>query len=66
MFKAYGEKHSAAIGTVSIPAPFGYLADLQDIKNAKVMEMKNNLIDRAANVLPHQGKALDAMQQLAN
>jgi hypothetical protein len=66
MFKAYGEKHSAAIGTVSIPAPFGYLADLQDIKNSKVMDMKSALIERVADTLPHQGKALAAMEQMAN
>lgn len=64
-FDAYGQTKDVSLGNVTVPAPFGYLADLQDMKNKKVDDMKAKMIKKIEAKLPYQGKALEAMQAMA-
>lgn len=40
------------LGDVTIPAPFGYLADLSDMKEKKMEDMKSKIADRVASLIP--------------
>lgn len=40
------------LGDVTIPAPFGYLADLSDMKEKKMQDMKSKVADRIASLVP--------------
>lgn len=40
------------LGTVTVPAPFGYLADLSDMKEEKMEDMKSKVADRIASLIP--------------
>lgn len=45
-FHYKGDDKSVVISTVTIPAPFGYLADVSDMKEKKMQDLKSMLVDR--------------------
>lgn len=48
----YNDDWSAvSLGTHTIPAPFGYLADLSDMKEKKMQDLQSKLVDRVASLL---------------
>ena len=64
-FKYKDDKKSIAIGTITIPAPFGYLADLSDMKEDKMQDLEENIKDKISGFLPIDQEMLEALQSLA-
>lgn len=58
-----GESSAVSLGTQKIPAPFGYLADLSDMKEEKMQKLKSKAVDRLASVLGPYGDAIKKAQE---
>lgn len=58
-----GDSSAVSLGTKTIPAPFGYLADLSDMKEKKMEEVKSKLVKRAASVLGEYSEVIEKAQQ---
>ncbi|TRW49456.1 hypothetical protein FM042_00905 [Aliidiomarina halalkaliphila] len=50
-------------GTQTIPAPFGYLADVSDMKEKKMQDLKAKLADRVISLLGDYGDMIETAQQ---
>ena len=62
-FHYKGKWKSANLATQTIPAPFGYLADLSDMKDKKMEQLKSKLVDRLVSVLGPYGDMVKQAQQ---
>ncbi|WP_296714691.1 hypothetical protein [Tistrella sp.] len=49
-FKYKGDTKEVSLGTQTVPAPFGYLADLSDMKEKKMQDLQSKVVDRIASV----------------
>ena len=49
-FHYSGEDSAVSLGSVTVPAPFGYLADVSDMKEKKMQDLTSNLVDRIASL----------------
>ncbi len=49
-FDYSGETHAVSLGTVTVPAPFGYLADLSDMKEKKMQDLKSKVAKRVTSL----------------
>jgi len=59
-FKYKGDSHSISFGDKKIPAPFGYLADLSDMKEKKMQDLQSKVADKIAS---HMGKYADIVEK---
>ena len=58
-----GDSSAVSLGTQKIPAPFGYLADVSDMKEEKMQKLKSKAVDRLASVLGPYGDAIKKAQE---
>lgn len=58
-----GDSSAVSLGSQKIPAPFGYLADLSDMKEEKMQKLKSKAVDRLASVLGPYGDAIKKAQE---
>lgn len=59
----YNSEWSAvSLGTQTIPAPFGYLADLSDMKEKKMQDLQKNLSKRVSSLLGDYGDVIEKAQ----
>lgn len=58
-FKYSGEDHAVSLGSVTVPAPFGYLADVSDMKEKKMQDLKSKAVDRIAALFGDFGAVKD-------
>lgn len=65
-FKYKDDKKSIEIGTVTVPAPFGYLADLSDMKEDKMQDLESKIQDLITGFLPIDTDTVEALQNLAD
>lgn len=49
-FDYSGETHGVSLGSVTVPAPFGYLADVSDMKEKKMQDLQSKVADRIASL----------------
>lgn len=54
---------AVSLGTHTIPAPFGYLADLSDMKEKKMQDLKKRLTDRLASLLGEHAEIIRKAQE---
>jgi len=66
-FKYDGDWKSVSLGDQTIPAPFGYLADVSDMKEKKMQDLQSKVVDRLATMFGDfddvAGKAKEWQQQ---
>ena len=60
-FKYKGDTKEVGFGTQTIPAPFGYLADLSDMKEKKMQDLQSKVVHRVASLFD----AYDAVSEKA-
>lgn len=48
-----------SFGTQTVPAPFGYLADLSDMKESKMQQLKSRLSDKVISLLGDYGEMIE-------
>jgi len=58
-FKYKGEWHGVSLGSRTIYAPFGYLADLSDRKEKKMDELQSKVAKRLASLLGDYGEMVE-------
>jgi hypothetical protein len=62
-FHYHGDTHAIALGSTNIPAPFGYLAKVSDMKEKKMQDLQSKLAKRLLSVMGDHsdllGKAAD-------
>lgn len=58
-----GENHAVSLGDRTIPAPFGYLADVSDMKEKKMQDLKDKLVRHLASIMGEHSKMLGKAQQ---
>jgi len=61
-FKGYGSTKHIQFPTVSVPAPYGYLAELTEMKDDAVQNLMDELKDAIINMLPVDQK----LEQIAD
>ena len=54
---------AVSLGTQKIPAPFGYLADVSDMKEEKMEKLKSKAVDRLASLLGPYGEVVKKAQE---
>jgi hypothetical protein len=60
----YNDNWSAvSLGTHTIPAPFGYLADISDMKEKKMEDLKSKLANRVISLMGDYGEMIEKAQQ---
>lgn len=60
----YNDSSSAVkLGDKKIPAPFGYLADLSDMKEKKMQDLKSKAVKRVSSVLGEYGDMVKKAQE---
>ena len=63
-FKFKGDKKSIEIGTLTVPAPFGYLADVSDMKEDKMQDLEEKIQDLLSDFLPVDGDFIEVLQTI--
>lgn len=58
-FHYHGDTQSIALGSTNIPAPFGYLAKVSDMKEKKMQDLQSKLAKRLLNVMGVHSDLLD-------
>ncbi|HYD76490.1 hypothetical protein [Ramlibacter sp.] len=58
-----GDSSAVSLGTQKIPAPFGYLADVSDMKEEKMEKLKSKAVDRLASLLGPYGEVVKKAQE---
>ncbi|WP_448557779.1 hypothetical protein [Tistrella mobilis] len=61
-FKYSGDTHAVSLGTVTVPAPFGYLSDLSDMKEKKMQDLQAKVVDRIASLFGAYGDVIEKAQ----
>jgi len=61
-----GDSGVVKIGDQTIPAPFGYLADVSDMKEKKMQDLKSKVADRVLDVLAKHSDAAKKAQDFKN
>jgi hypothetical protein len=63
----YNSDHGMVkIGDKTIPAPFGYLADVSDMKEKKMQDLKSKVADKVLDVLAQHSDAAKKAQDFKN
>ncbi len=62
-FKYKGDSKSVSLPTVTIPAPFGYLADVSDMKEKKMQDLKDKSVERIADLMGKHGDLVSKAQE---
>lgn len=62
-FKYKGDSKSVSLPTVTVPAPFGYLADVSDMKEEKKKQLKDKVVNRLADVMGKHGDLVKKAQE---
>lgn len=57
------ESSAVSLGTQKIPAPFGYLADLSDMKEDKMAKLKSKVADRLISLLGPYAETIEKAQE---
>lgn len=57
-----GDSSAVSLGTQTIPAPFGYLADLSDMKEKKMQDLQSKAVDRFASLLGDYSEVIKKAQ----
>lgn len=65
-FKYSGDTHAVSLGTVTVPAPFGYLSDVSDMKEKKIQDLQAKVVDRIAALLGAHGDVIDKAESWQN
>jgi hypothetical protein len=63
-FKYKDDKKSIEIGTVTVPAPFGYMADLSDMKESAMQNLESTVKSKIEAFLPVDNDLLTALQEI--
>lgn len=58
-----GENHAVNLGEYTIPAPFGYLADVSDMKEKKMQDLKSKAVKRVSSLLGDYGDMIEKAHQ---
>jgi len=58
-----GGSSAVSLGDRTIPAPFGYLADLSDMKEKKMQDFKSKAVKRVSSVLGEYGDMIKKAQE---
>ena len=65
-FRYKSDTKSIGLGSTNIPAPFGYLAKVSDMKEKKMQELQSKLVRRMADLLGVHSDLLDKAAQWKN
>jgi hypothetical protein len=49
-FKYNGDEHGVSLGSVTVPAPFGYLADVSDMKESKMEDLRGKVSKKISSL----------------
>lgn len=55
--------HGVDLGTITVPAPFGYLADVSDMKEKKMEDLKSKLADKLISLMGEYGEMVKKAQE---
>jgi len=58
-----GESGTVKLIEQTIPAPFGYLADVSDMKEKKMQDLQNTIISRIADMMGEYGEMIEKAQE---
>ncbi len=58
-----GDSGTVSLGTQTIPAPFGYLAAVSDMKEEKMQKLKSKVADRVVSLLGPYGETVKKAQE---
>lgn len=65
-FRYKGDNHTIQLGSTNIPAPFGYLAKVSDMKEKKMQDLQAKLAKRLGSVMGVHTDLLDKSSQWKN
>ena len=58
-----GDSGAVSLGDRTIPAPFGYLQDVSNMKDKKMEDLKDKLVDRLASTMGKYGDMVEKAQE---
>jgi len=65
-FRYKGDTKTIGLGSTDVPAPFGYLSKVSDMKEKKMQQLQQKFVNRLANVMGVHSELLDKAKQWAN
>ncbi|WP_229833486.1 hypothetical protein [Alishewanella longhuensis] len=65
-FRYHSDTHSIALGSKDVPAPFGYLAKVSDMKEKKMQDLQSKLAKRLLSLLGVHSELLDKASHWKN